>query len=202
MLGKAHSGQEELEIPRRAARAVATSPVWIFAHSLIAPLGPGHLHHRCCQATKTAPALRGEQTNQVTQRRNVTWLASKMKRGLSGLLRTMAAGISRRVVGSQGIQNLPLFDGYMGGWLSRSEASNVTQPLWGRAPRTSQIWCPGWSPITCTSFAIISAKLMYGALSMLQALCMVTRALQKACRHHSSPTYQTIIYCTSRIKAA
>lgn len=38
----------------------------------------------CCQATKTAPALGGEQTDLVTQRRNVTWLASKMKRGLSG----------------------------------------------------------------------------------------------------------------------
>lgn len=39
----------------------------------------------CCQATKTAPASEDEQTNQGSQRRSFTWLASKIERGLSGL---------------------------------------------------------------------------------------------------------------------
>ena len=39
----------------------------------------------CYQATKTAPASEDEQTNQGSQRRSFTWLASKIERGLSGL---------------------------------------------------------------------------------------------------------------------
>lgn len=111
MLGKAHSGQEGLEIQRSAAWAVATAPVGIFAHSLIAPLGPGSLHHLVArqpkqhlhqETNKPIRSLRGEM---------LPGWPPRWKESFLDPLNTMAAGISRRVAGSQGIQHLPVFDG-------------------------------------------------------------------------------------------
>ena len=46
MMGKAHSGQVELQILQCSALAMATAPSMnISAHSFIAPLGTGSLHH-------------------------------------------------------------------------------------------------------------------------------------------------------------
>lgn len=68
-----------------AALAVATAPsVNISVHSFTSPLGTGKSPSLCYQATKTAPALGGEQTNQDSQGRSFTWLASVMERELSG----------------------------------------------------------------------------------------------------------------------
>lgn len=51
-------------------------------------------------------------------------------------------------------------------------------------------------------FMAITSKLLCGAPSRYQALCLVTWEVQRAFRHHSSLVYLTITYYTSIIEAA
>lgn len=81
-LGKAHSGQVELQILQCAALAVATAPSMNTCSFIYCSSGNWQSPSLCCQATKKVPASGGKQTNQDTQRRIFTWLVSKMERVL------------------------------------------------------------------------------------------------------------------------
>lgn len=99
-MGKAHSRQIELGILQCTPLAVATAPrVTISAHSFIALLGIGSLHH--CVARQPKPQLRQEVNKPIKtlEGKALPGWPPRWKRGSRGELRAVVAGISIRVRG-------------------------------------------------------------------------------------------------------
>lgn len=61
----------------------------------------------CYQATGTAPASGGEQTNQDSQGRSFTWLAPVSERGLSGFTQDWLLESASELKGTQEIGKRP-----------------------------------------------------------------------------------------------
>lgn len=156
----------------------------------------------CCQATKTAPASEGWQTNQDTQRRSFTWLASKLEKGLSGMIWDQDWGCRNQHQSWRELKKSETFhfewlSGGMIGWewSLQGHAATLNQSQEDKSDLIPRLVSPPLYII-----AIIS-KLMSGTPSMYRGLWLLVWGMQNAFRRYSSFNHLTTRYYASIIEA-